>query len=123
MVEYTKNGKLKVFNPETNIYIYQVNDKIVWAIGTGNELKSPIIYHLYTDRLDLLPDNRKPYKFDNKDFRYDEKEDKKLCKDFIVLEKEIPEDYPVSKIVVGHMKDNKTITWRKGFTIDCDCKE
>ena len=116
--EYIKKGQLKVFNPETKTYIYQVKDKIVWAIGVGNELKKPIIYHLYTDQVDLLPDDRKPYKFDNKDFCYDEKEDKKLCQDFIVLEKEIPKNYPVSKIVVGHMKDNGTISWLKTFTID-----
>lgn len=115
--DYTKDGQLKIFNPETNIYIYQLNNKIVWAIGAENDLKKAIIYHLYTEQIDLLPENRKQYKFDNRDFHYKEADDKRLCKGYIVLEKEIPKEYPISKIVVGFAKKDNTL-WLKTFMID-----
>jgi hypothetical protein len=86
-----------------------------WFIGFPIEDKTDITYHLYTNKPNLLPEDRITYGFDSRRFRF--RKDRINYKEFdsyIVFEKDIPEDYPIEKIVVGFTV-NGTVAWRQSI--------
>lgn len=108
-------GTLMVYNSEYDTYIYQIQDQFYWIIGA--DFDASIIYHLYTDEPDNLPEDRLQYGFDNRGFRIgSEKEltETMNCGKYRVFSDIIPDDYHVTAIAVG-MNKGPDIFWREYF--------
>lgn len=104
------NASLESYSPLYNTYVFRSSKKIYWFIGFPIDDKTEIVYHLYTNEPNLLPENRIKYGFDHRGF-HKNKNNYKEFDSYIVFEKEIPEDYPIERIIVGFYT-NGTVTWR-----------
>lgn len=92
-----ENGVLKVYNEDYDVFVYQVEDRLYWLIGANFD--ASVIYHLYTEEKDNLPENRQQYGFDNRGFRFgSEKEltDVMNCGKYRVFSDIIPTEYTVT---------------------------
>ena len=95
------HGTLKSCNIEHDIYVIQSNDKLFWLIGKPLNDDTEIIFHIFTNRPELLPLNRQVYGFDNRGFRFSSKNCLGYFDRFKVFERPIPQDYPITHITVG----------------------
>ena len=111
--ELTKDGILKAYNAENDVYVYQIQDKIVWLIGNEIPERTEIIYHLHTNEPDKLPEARQKYKSDNLGFMAD-KAQCKLIEKYRVFEATIPNEYPITAIGVGYSTQG-IISWKDYF--------
>lgn len=110
---------LKAWNEEYDTLVYQNGDRLLWFIGTEIDKSTEAIYHIYTDESEKLPEKSVQYGFDNRGFRVDtERAENKLepIDHYRVFEREIPEEYYVTAIVVGFNTDG-TVTWNESFRI------
>lgn len=105
------NPILKAYIPEYDTFIYQVKNKLVWLIGADIETDTEIIYQQLTDRPDLLPPNRVEYCFDNRGFHASSKSGGKRVGRYLVIEKDIPTEYPITEIRAG-FSGNGVKYWR-----------
>lgn len=106
---------LKAYNPEYDVFIYQLGDRLYWLIGRDSE--ASIIYHLYTDEPENLPENRKQYGFDNRGFRFGSNKEiteTMNCGEYRVFSDIIPLEYHVSAIMVG-MNKGSEVLWKYFF--------
>ena len=103
------NASLESYSPSCNTYVFCSKKHIFWFIGIPIEDRTEIIYHLYTNNPNLLPENNIKYGFDNRGFRKNTISYKEFDS-YIVFEKDIPEDYPIERIDVG-FNINGTVTW------------
>ena len=111
------NPVLKAYIPEYDAYIYQDGLQMVWVIGRSFDKSVEIVYHLYTDRPDLLPANRVQYKFDSQGFRVGGKYQCESIGKYLVFKKEIPTSYPVKNIKCGFFCKEHYIQTRH-FTVN-----
>ena len=112
------NGVLKVYNPEYDTYLYQVEDKLYWLVG--KDFDASLIYHIFTEEVDRLPESRQKYGFDNRSFvRGSDKDltDDLKCGKYNVYCDLIPKEYNVSAVAVG-MNHGKTMLWIEYFRLD-----
>ena len=108
---------LKAWNEEYDTLVYQDGERLLWLIGKEIDKNTEVIYHIHTDEPEKLPEKRIQYGFDNRGFRVgDERAENELegIDHYRVFEKEIPEEYHVTAIVVGFNTDG-TITWTESF--------
>lgn len=108
---------LKAWNEEYDTLVYQDGERLLWLIGTEIDKSNEVIYHIHTNEPEKLPERRVQYGFDNRGFRVgDERAENELegIDHYRVFEKEIPEEYHVTAIVVGFNTDG-TITWTESF--------
>ena len=113
---------LKAYNEDHDVLVYQDGNRLLWLIGDSNiDRNTEIIYHIHTDEPNKLPDNRIQYEFDNRGFR--ESVDQKAANElngighYRVFQKEIPEEYHVTAVVVGFNTDG-VVTWTDSFRVD-----
>lgn len=114
-----ESAVLKAWNEEYDTLVYQDGDRLLWLIGTEIDKNTEVIYHIHTTQPELLPENRVQYGFDNLGFRVGaERADNELepIDHYRVFEREIPDEYNVTAIVVGFNTDG-TITWRDSFRV------
>ena len=110
-----ENGVLKVYNAEYDTFVYQVDNRLYWIIGA--DFDASVIYHLYTEEKDNLPENRQQYGFDNRGFWIgSEKELTEVmnCGSYRVFSDIIPTEYTVTAIAVG-MNKGPDVFWREYF--------
>lgn len=115
-----ESAVLKAWNEEYDTLVYQDDDRLLWLIGTEIDKNTEVIYHIHTDEPEKLPEKRVQYGFDNRGFRAGaERADNELesVDHYRVFEKEIPEEYHVTAIVVGFNTDG-AITWNDSFRIE-----
>ena len=108
---------LKARNTEYDVLVYEDCDRLLWLIGSDIDKNTEIIYHIHTNEPEKLPARRVQYGFDNRGFRVGpEKAENELesIDHYRVFEKEIPEEYNVTAVVVGFNTDG-TITWNDSF--------
>lgn len=111
---------LKAWNEEYDTLVYQDGERLLWLIGKEIDKNTEVIYHIHTDEPEKLPEKRIQYGFDNRGFRVGpEKAENELesVDHYRVFEKEIPEEYHVTAIVVGFNTDG-TVTWNDSFRIE-----
>ena len=108
---------LKAWNEEYDTLVYQDGDRLLWLIGSAIDKNTEIIYHIPTTEPEKLPEKRIQYKFDNRGFRVGSDNELEGIKHYRVFEKEIPEEYYVTAVVVGFNIDG-TITWSDSFRIE-----
>ena len=82
---------LKAWNEGYDTLVYQEGDRLLWLIGTEVDKSTEVIYLIHTDEPEKLPGKR-------------------------VFEKEIPEEYHVTAMVVGFNTDG-AITWNDSFRL------
>ena len=112
---------LKAYSSDYDTFVFLVpgedgkEDRIIWLIG-WDELDSSteIIYHLYTNTPELLPDDRIQYRYDNRGFRDGTGYVQQRLGRYRVFEDIIPNNYVVTAIVVGFNTEG-TITWSDAF--------
>lgn len=110
-----ENGVLKIYNEEYDVFVYQVKDRLYWIIGT--DFDASIIYHLYTDDKEKLPEKRIKNGFDNRGFRIGSEKDiteSMNCRGYRVFSDIIPTEYYVTAIAVG-MNRGPDVLWRQFF--------
>lgn len=112
------SGILKIYNVEYDTYVYQVDNRLYWIIGENFD--ADIIYHLYTEQKENLPEERQQYGFDNRGFRIGN--DKELtgtinCGKYRVFSDIIPSEYNVTAIATG-MNKGPDIFWKEYFRPD-----
>lgn len=108
-------GILKVYNAAYDTYVYQVNYRLYWLIG--KDFDASIIYHLYTEEKENLPEEQAQYGFDNRGFRIGSEKDltgSMNCGSYRVFSDIIPSEYRVTAIAVG-MNKGPYIFWREYF--------
>ena len=108
---------LKAWNEEFDTFVYQDGDRLLWLIGKKIDKNTEVIYHIHTDEPEKLPGIRVQYGFDNRGFRVGtERADNELesIDHYRVFEKEIPEEYNVTAVVVGFNTDG-IVTWTDSF--------
>ena len=111
---------LKAWNEEYDTLVYQDGERLLWLIGKEIDKNTEVIYHIHTDEPEKLPEKRIQYGFDNRGFRVgaERTENEVTSIDhYRVFEKEIPEEYHVTAIVVGFNTDG-TVTWDDSFRIE-----
>lgn len=112
------NAVLKAYSPDYDTFVYELDGKIIWLIGMELDANTEVIYLIYTDEPEHLPEKRLQYKFDNRGFRAKENEWAKNellgINHYRVFEQEIPTEYNVTAIVVGFNTEG-TITWIQSF--------
>ena len=104
---------LKAWNEEYDTLVYQDGYRLLWLIGSVIDKNTEIIYHIHTTEPEMLPEKRIQYGFDNRGFRAGvERAENELegIDHYRVFEKEIPQDYNVTAVVVGCNTDG-SITW------------
>lgn len=111
--ELIKDGSLKAYNAENDVYVYQLPDKILWLIGNEIPERTEIIYHLHTNEPDKLPEARQKYKSDNLGFMAD-KAQYRFIGNFRVYEALIPSEYPITAIGVGYSTLG-IVSWKEYF--------
>ena len=115
-----KDGVLKEYNPDYDLYVYQYVDRLYWLIGESFD--ASIIYQLYTDEPDMLPEERQKYGFDNRGFRIgSEKEltESMNCGKYRVFSDIIPKQYHISAVLIGMNKET-AVLWKDWFRIDTE---
>ena len=108
---------LKARNTEYDVLVYEDCDRLLWLIGSEIDKNTEIIYHIHTNEPEKLPEKRVQYGFDNRGFRVGpEKAENELesINHYRVFQKEIPEEFNVTAVVVGFNTDG-TITWMDSF--------
>lgn len=104
--EYSKDGILRAYIQEYDVFIYQINNKLVWLVGTDLDPKTEFLYFLYTDDINLLPEHRIKHGYDNRGFRIENYKKEEYVGKYRVFSKEIPAEYPITSIKVGFCINN-----------------
>lgn len=115
LASIVKSGTFKAYEPEYDVYVYQVNNRLYWLIG--KDFDSNLIYHLHTSEPENLPENRKQYGFDNRFLPLDgnkELTNTMNCGKYRVFSDIIPQEYYVTAVMVG-MNKGPDILWRQYF--------
>lgn len=114
-----EEGVLKEYNPDYDLYIYQLRDRLYWLIGESFD--ADIIYQIYTNEPYMLPNERQKYGFDNRGFKIgSEKEltETMNCGKYRVFSDIIPNQYHISAVMVG-MSRGADVIWKDYFRIHC----
>lgn len=109
-------GILKVYQPDFDVYIFQIDNKLLWFVGTDVDKTTEIIYQIHTTRPDLLPEERIKHGFDNRGFRPNPGSESGYFGKYRLFEREIPSEYPITDVYVG-FNTSGTVTWSWVFLI------
>ena len=111
-----KSAVLKAFDQKTDTLIYQDGDRLLWLIGSNVGSTTEIIYHIYTDEPEGLPEKRVKNGFDNRGFRIESGRELEPIGHYRVFVKEIPSEYHVAEVVVGFNSGGRLI-WEHNFRV------
>ena len=101
---------IKAFIPEYDAYIFQDGRKLFWLIGADIDRRTEIIFHIHTDRPELLPESRKKSGFDNRGFRVGYACERDRIGKYRVFEKDIPSEYPITCFRVGFNTEGAVVS-------------
>ena len=108
---------LKAYNSEYDTLVYQDGNRLIWLVGGDTDSSTTLIYQLYTDEVEKLPDNRKQYGFDNRGFSMIANNEICHIGEYRVFEREIPADFHVIQVIVGFSKKEEAV-WSQSFRIN-----
>ena len=111
-----EEGILKSCYPTFDTYIFQVNNTLYWIIGIDTTKDFEIIYHIDTDRPDLLPPRRIKVGFDNLGFHSISQKPVDRFDHYSIYKKNITVEYPITQIRVGFSFFKKP-TWFMPFKV------
>jgi len=107
--DFLKEYRLIAFIPEYEAYVYRGRNMIVWLIGAKLDDKTEIVFHLYTNNPENLPQDRVKYGFDNRGFRIGARAGYEKIEDYLVFKRNIPSEFLLSAITVGFIDDQHKI--------------
>ena len=118
---FSCNAVLKSYIPEFDAFIYHdpQENKLIWLIGSFIDRNTKIIFQPHTDKrnLNLLPESRIQYGFDNRDFRSGDKCEIDQLSKYRIFEKEIPLEYPITFIRCGFYTRGEEKLIERFFTL------
>lgn len=120
MATVVREGNLCVYNEENGAWVYLFKNNLYWIFDTKFEFnrdeKLYVFLHLHTLDTEQLPENRRQYAFDNKDFILKTKE-LSLEQDtqYRVARMELAVDYPITYIQTGHHESGVGNRWSIRF--------
>ena len=113
-------GVLRVFEPEEDCWVYQLNGALYWIAGPGFSFEDDgttyIQYQLHTTQTAYLPARRLEHNWlwDNIGDYFENNELAGDFGEYRVMRREIPTAYSVTSIVTGYYKNGDWI-WRQYF--------
>lgn len=117
------DGDLRFYDGDIGLYVYQYDGKLYWIADENfkwdEDETTYIIYHLRTNQVDKLPEERIQYAFDNLDFYFETIEYKdEDTSPYRMAFKEIPVDYAITYVNTGHYDTEVSKShWTKPFHI------
>ena len=120
--EIVNGGILKAYDPHHEVYVYQYQQRLYWLIGTPLENSVGIVFLLFTNEPDRLPEKRKQYGFDNRWFmgggKYELTKTMR-CGRYRVFMRKIPKEYHVTVVRTGLYKyKEKEFLWSGYFRVE-----
>ncbi len=109
---YLTGAVLRAYSEQFKTWVYELDGDLIWLMDYNIDPDTEIIYHLYTDEPEKLPENRRQYGFDNRGFRLSA--DTYWFGDYLLFRKPIPTEYNVTAVVVG-FNPGSGVTWRQSF--------
>ena len=113
-----ESGSMKYYQAEYDVYVYQVERQLYWLIG--KDFDATLIFNLYTNDSDLLPDSRKKYGFDNRSFSKNSVNNITTtmnCGEYYLFSAYLPNEYRITAVKVG-MNKGKDVFWEYSFRVD-----
>lgn len=112
MAEVVENGYLLGYTMEHGAWVYQYEGCLYWildkCVGANSDEELYMFYHIYTPHTELLPENRKTYGFDNKDFDF-KVDEMEIQEGYRVAMKKLDMQYPVTYIATGQYAEGKNL--------------
>lgn len=110
-----KEGNLQFYRKDAGVYVYEYKDKLYWIASKNFKFnengQTQIPFHIYTTQINMLPEDRVQYKYDNYDFFFEEFEIKnENTEPYRVAVHDLPKNYPITYIHTGTY-DNKNNNW------------
>ena len=113
---FLEGAELKAYSAAFDTYVFQKGDSLIWMIGYEIEPTTEIIYHIHTNEINKLPENRIQHEFDNRGFRPGGENELESSGRYRVFEKRIPGEYRVNYIVVG-FNPGDGVAWSQAFRV------
>lgn len=111
-----KSGDLKTCDPASDVYIYSLDNSLIWFVSNTVSEKTELIFHVYTSMRELLNEDRVKHGFDNFGFNIKSKNKIDYVDGYNVYKFDLPTHYPISLIRTG-LNCEGTITWFNPFKV------
>jgi hypothetical protein len=115
-----RDGVLKVYEPVYNVYVYQLDHKLYWLIGTPLDKRTTVLCYVHTNEPEKLPEKVRKYKRVNLNFRAGSKNEitrTMRCGKYRVFVRDIPTEYHVTAVRTGFY-ENRKVTWDRYFRVE-----
>lgn len=120
--EIVNGGILKAYDPHYEVYVYQYRKRLYWLIGSPLDKSVSVVFLLFTNEPERLPENRIQYGFDNRWFMGGGKNEltkTMRCGKYRVFVRMIPEEYNVTAVRTGLYKyKEKEFLWSGYFRVE-----
>ncbi len=114
-----REGVLQVYEPVYNVYVYQLDHKLYWLIGTPLDKRTTVLCYVHTNEPEKLPEKVRKYKRVNLNFRAGSKNEitrTMRCGKYRVFVRDIPTEYHVTAVRTGFY-ENRKFTWDRYFRV------
>ncbi len=114
-----RDGMLQVYEPVYNVYVYQLDHKLYWLIGTPLDKRTTVLCYVHTNEPEKLPEKVRKYKRVNLNFRAGSKNEitrTMRCGKYRVFVRDIPTEYHVTAVRTGFY-ENRKVTWDRYFRV------
>lgn len=120
--EIVNGGILKAYDPHYEVYVYQYRKRLYWLIGSPLDKSVSVVFLLFTNEPERLPEKRKKFGFDNRWFMgggNNELTKAMRCGKYRVFVRKIPEEYNVTAVRTGLYKyKEKEFLWSGYFRVE-----
>lgn len=120
--EIVNGGILKAYSSHYEVYVYQYRQMLYWLIGAPLDKGVSVVFLLFTNEPERLPENRIQYGFDNRWFMGGGKNEltrTMRCGRYRVFEREIPQEYNVTAVRTGlYRYKEKEFLWSGYFRVE-----
>ncbi len=112
-------GVLKAYEPSCDAYVYQFRNELYWLVGSPLDKKTTVLFYLYTDEPEKLPEKWRKSRCDVQNFNVGGKNEltrTMRCGRYRVFARTLPAEYHVAAVRTGFYADKKT-RWQKYFRV------
>ncbi len=123
MIEVIENGQLCQYDMKNGVWIYFYDNDLYWVLDTTIENNKQenlyMFFHLNTSQREKLPEHRRQYNWDNRDFIFRDKE-LELTENSLyrVAKIDLEMEYPITYINTGIYVNEKNL-WELRFSSLC----
>ena len=120
--EIVNGGILKAYDSHYEVYVYQYRKRLYWLIGSPLDKSVSVVFLLFTNEPERLPEERIKFGFDNRWFMGGGKNEltkAMRCGKYRVFVRKIPEEYNVTAVRTGLYKyKEKEFLWSGYFRVE-----